>query len=824
MKYFKSLRQLKYVIILVAVMCLIFLEVCYVAFLGHTYLNFVIDMVVGTMMIVGFAEVAFYFGEQYQNELKQEIEERQAVEEELLLRSSALEAAANAIAITDNNGRFLWANPAFTELTGYSVSELIGHTHAILRSGYHDDLFYKNLWQTVNTGQVWQGEMVNRHKNGSFYTEEQIITPVLNEKGHVTNFIAIKHDISKRKKAEETLQQHTERLRLIHAIDQAILSRQNPTEIAQVALEFVTQIIPCNRASVAVLDEFKHEGTVLAVIQEGETAIPSGYIFPMSEIEKQNLESPETALPIRVVEIKNPHTSTGKQVKAEGITAQIKIPLIAQNKLIGFFNLGAKQKDTFTEEYIAIAQEISISLAIGLQQARFYLVERHQREQAEALREIGEALNATLNFDEILDLLLGQVSRAIPYDSANIILIEGDNAQIHYAHGYERYGEEVAQKVSNFSFKISETPNLHWIIENQETLIIPDIYQYEGWRKDKGITQTRSWVGVPIFVNGTISILFALSKQQPNYYDESHVNTLRAFASQVGLALENARLYEKQRAYANELEDRVRVRTRALADANERLKELDRLKTKFISDVSHELRTPITTVGMYLDLLERGQAHKQQHYMTILKRETRRLSLLIEDIFDESQYASHLRQAKYELVDINEIIYHSIRLHQREAAESDLVITYDLQANISPIWGESLQLTRVVSNLLKNAINYTVKGEICISTHQKEGVITVSMDDTGVGISPEDLPHLFERFYRGKNASQSTIPGTGLGLGVVREIIELHGGTVKASNNDNGGASFQIILPISASVESQLPTGQPHQPQIDNATFLVNRL
>jgi signal transduction histidine kinase len=539
----------------------------------------------------------------------------------------------------------------------------------------------------------------------------------------------------------------------------------------------------------------------------------------MSEVEKQNLESPETALPVKIVEIINPTTYTGKQIKAEGITAHIKIPLIAQNKLIGFFNLGAKQKDTFTEEYIAIAQEISTSLAIGLQQARFFLLERHQREQAEALREIGEALNATLNFDEILNLLLGQVSRALPYDSANIILIEGDNAKIHYASGYERYGEEVVKKISNLSFLISETPNLQWIIKNQEPLIIPDIHQYEGWRKDKGITQTRSWVGVPIFVNGTISVLFALSKQQLNYYDESHVNTLRAFASQVGLALENARLYEKQRAYANELEDRVKVRTRALADANERLKELDRLKTKFISDVSHELRTPITNVGIYLDLLERGQAHKQQQYMNILKQETRRLSQLIEDIFDESQYASHLRQANYDLVDINVIIYRSIGLHQREAVESNLVLTYDLQANLSFIWGESLQLTQVISNLLKNAISYMTKGEICISTHQKEGMIMVSVDDTGVGISPEDLPHLFERFYRGKNASQSTIPGTGLGLGVVREIIELHGGTITASNNASGGASFHIILPVTSTVETQLLTGQRHQPQIGNTSY-----
>ncbi len=796
MKYFKSLRQLKYAFIFLAVLTLMVLEAFAIVFFGHSFQFVLINLAIGTTMFVVFAEIVFYFVGQFQTKLEQEIKGRKAVEETLLLRSSALEAAANAIAITDVNGRFLWVNPAFSDLTGYDRGELIGQTPALLKSGEHDQEFYANLWQTVEAGQVWQGELINRNKNGRLYIEEQIITPVFNEDGVVTNFIAIKHDITQRKSSEEQLQQYTERLRLIHSIDQTILSKQTPDEIAQTALDYAAQIIPFDRASVALIDEIKHEGTLLAVMQKGETAVSSGYIFSLSENEIDNLYDPETTPQVEIRELKSSHSNIGKQLEREGISAHIKIPLIAQRQLVGYFNLGASENNIFSEEHLAIALEIATSLAIALQQARLYLKERNQREQAEALRETGEALNSTLKFDEILNLLLGQVARAIRYDSAHIFLIEEDTATICYERGYERYGQEIVEKVLNLSFEISKTPNLKWIIENQEHLIIPDVHQYEGWLRDKGVSQTRAWVGVPIFVNGKISVLFALSKQQAGYYHQGHVDTLRAFASQVGLALENARLYEELRTYATQLETRVAIRTRALADANERLKELDRLKTKFISDVSHELRTPITNVNMYIDLLERGHKDKRQQYMTILKQETMRLSQLIEEIFDESQYASHLRQAEYTPVDINKIALRAIKAFQREATEAGLKLTYELDPDLPPIWGEAHQLTQVLSNILRNAVNYTDAGEINITTQQNQNSVTIIVDDTGSGITPEDLPHLFDRFYRGQHVSQSTIPGIGLGLGTVREIIELHGGTITAGNNAKGGASFRIVLPL----------------------------
>lgn len=121
----------------------------------------------------------------------------------LRLQAAALNAAANAIVISDETGIIQWVNPAFTAMTGYSSREAIGQKNSLLRSGLQDQAFYKNLWDTLAQGKVWQGELVNRRKDGSLYIEEQIITPVRDEHGNIFRYISIKQDITSRKQAEE---------------------------------------------------------------------------------------------------------------------------------------------------------------------------------------------------------------------------------------------------------------------------------------------------------------------------------------------------------------------------------------------------------------------------------------------------------------------------------------------------------------------------------------------------------------------------------------------------------------------------------------------
>ena len=151
-----------------------------------------------------------------------DITARKEVEATVRLQSSALEAAGNGILITDRHGTILWVNPAFTSLTGYAREEAIGQNPRILKSGSQDEQRYVDLWKTITSGQVWRGEMINRRKDGSLYTEEMIITPVCNAAAEITRFIAIKQDVTARRLAEDATRRMAA---IIESTDDAIISK-----------------------------------------------------------------------------------------------------------------------------------------------------------------------------------------------------------------------------------------------------------------------------------------------------------------------------------------------------------------------------------------------------------------------------------------------------------------------------------------------------------------------------------------------------------------------------------------------------------------------
>jgi diguanylate cyclase (GGDEF)-like protein/PAS domain S-box-containing protein len=143
----------------------------------------------------------------------QDITNRKQAESQLHLQSEALKAAANAFVITDSRGAIQWVNPAFTYITGYNLDEVIGRNPRILKSGKQSREFYQHLWENIRAGQVWKGELINRRKDGSFYDEHMAIAPVFDESGQITHFVAIKEDITERKRAEMALRKSEQQFR-----------------------------------------------------------------------------------------------------------------------------------------------------------------------------------------------------------------------------------------------------------------------------------------------------------------------------------------------------------------------------------------------------------------------------------------------------------------------------------------------------------------------------------------------------------------------------------------------------------------------------------
>jgi nitrogen fixation negative regulator NifL len=163
-----------------------------------------------------------------------DITERKQAERQLILLTTALEAAANGIILVDKDGTILWSNPAFSQMTGYTQDEIVGKNPRFLKSGMQDEKLYRNLWDTILAGTVWRGELINRRKDGSLYSEEQIITPVFDQKGDITNFISIRQDITEHKRAEDALRKSEEQYRsLVIATAQIVWQTDADGEVVE---------------------------------------------------------------------------------------------------------------------------------------------------------------------------------------------------------------------------------------------------------------------------------------------------------------------------------------------------------------------------------------------------------------------------------------------------------------------------------------------------------------------------------------------------------------------------------------------------------------
>ncbi len=234
------------------------------------------------------------------------------------------------------------------------------------------------------------------------------------------------------------------------------------------------------------------------------------------------------------------------------------------------------------------------------------------------------------------------------------------------------------------------------------------------------------------------------------------------------------------------------------------LKEVDRLKSQFVSDVSHELRTPLTNIRLYLDLLERVQDKgRVDRYLETLSRESDRLANLIDDLLSLSRLDVGATTFQPRMVDLNQLLTSLVADRTSLATKQGLAIEIQLEDDLPQITGDERLLGQIFTNLLTNAMNYTAEGgTICIrakrGAHQGLAGVIVEVEDTGLGIAPEEQVDIFKRFFRGDASRSTGAPGTGLGLAICEEIAQRHGGLISVSSEGvpGQGSCFAVWLPI----------------------------
>ena len=244
-----------------------------------------------------------------------------------------------------------------------------------------------------------------------------------------------------------------------------------------------------------------------------------------------------------------------------------------------------------------------------------------------------------------------------------------------------------------------------------------------------------------------------------------------------------------------------------------RLKELDRMKSEFVSNVSHELRTPITNLKLYLELLPKVGPEKAQRYMDTLRRETERLESMVEDLLVISRLDMGATRANIEPVNVGKLIAQVVEDRRLIAERKGLQLTFISARGVPPAAGDARFIVQIITNLLTNAVNYTPPGgsvQVIVSYDAQDKSnpnanptpVTLKVQDNGPGILADEMAHLFERFYRGSAALKSQAPGTGLGLVIVKELVDRLFGKIHIDSVAGQGTTVVVALPAMQSVEN----------------------
>jgi two-component system cell cycle sensor histidine kinase/response regulator CckA len=324
-------------------------------------------------------------------------------------------------------------------------------------------------------------------------------------------------------------------------------------------------------------------------------------------------------------------------------------------------------------------------------------------------------------------------------------------------------------------------PGRAW--EREQPVYIADIRDDPAFlRTSAAVSQgLRSAIGIPIHGDeGVLGVVMFFSTEiaAPN---RELVAMMATLGSQVGQAIER----------------------------HEADQEADRLKNEFFSLVSHEFRTPLTSIVGYIELLEETpegiSEEERAQFLGVVKRNSERLRRLVDDLLFISKVQGGSFSLTPRILDLEELASHSLEAARPQAEENGLSLALETDG-VPQFYGDPDRLAQLFDNLLSNAVKYTPLGErVEVKLSNGDDQVLLEVRNTGVYIPPDELKHLFERFFRASTASEGEMPGVGLGLTIAQSIVEAHGGEIRAKSDLHSGTVFRVMLPLRQGVGSPEP-------------------
>lgn len=704
-----------------------------------------------------------------------DITERKKSEKENKKLSAAVEQSANTIIITDIDGNIEYTNSKFTEITGYTASEVLGKNPRIFNSGTQPKEYYAQLWQTIKAGKIWKGQFQNKAKNGNLFWERVTITPLKNELGEIINFLAIKEDITKNKKAEEEIEKSERKFRdLFEKSNDAILIIKNGI------------FIDCNQATVTLLGYNTKENFL--------NSHPSK-LSPKSQPDGKNSNEKAEEM-MKIALAKGSHRFEWMHTKRDGIIFPVEVLLTAisnepnNNTIHCVWRDITKRKKAEeelqkqNEEYVTLSKEHSAQ-NIELRQLSNELSEKNKLllKSNERFKNIFEQSPVSLweqDFSEVMQLL---------------------NKKEAETRDLKTYLDEnpdfIKECISSIKILNVNKATLQLLgVKNKEELI-------------KHIRNTNNKDAIEALKKELVSV--ASGKKE--FKDETEF--IRKDGKAISVILKSAIIDDSGKNIASIID------ITALKEAKEKAEESNRLKTEFLNNMSHEIRTPMNGILGFSGLLNDPDldAKKRNNFVAIIQNSGKQLLHIIDDILEISRLGTKQVKVVDEEVCLNDVLLELFSIFDIKAKEKKLplYLKKELSDKQSIILTDKTKLNKIVSNLLENALKFTNKGFIefgyYLKRNSEPAKLEIYVKDTGIGIKPEKHEIIFERFSQAEKGLSKKVGGLGLGLSIAKENTALLGGEISVESEMMNGTTFFITIPykprgINTKTESKSDTIQ----------------
>jgi PAS domain S-box-containing protein len=706
--------------------------------------------------------------------LQVEVTEHRRTAKELHIQTAALQAAANGVMITDQTGKILWVNPAFVAMTGYTLADIKGETPAFLTSGYHDTAFYDDLWQTILAGNVWQGETTNQRKDGTLYIEEQTITPVRDDTGQLTHFIAIKTDCTERKQAEVQLAQRNQQLlalsqeerrhrQFAEALALATRSLNSSLMLEEVLdriLEQTQAIVPCHAVVVMLLrgnwvDVARHRHATGATIE-----LVHGFpldLFP-------GLRSMATSRTPRLIvdtmaEPAWPPIPGLEWVRSLGVA-----PLVEYDRVTGFLAVVNEQGAFFNEETIECVVAFAAQAAVALQNARLYTAELDARRTAETLSAASLDLTRTLELQAVLESLLGHLGQLIAYDGAHIAL-RTDERQltVRATTGDDPWAAPEPERPPA-TLDMVDDAVLQTLFQERQGLILSDPQLEGGSAYFAGLAAMRSWLGVPIVVGDQAVGLCAMTKRVAGFFHAEQMRLAEVMAAQASVTIQNAALFQQ-----------VQTSNEQLQLLSHRLVQVQENERRAIARELHDQSSQVlTSLKIGLRQLERTANNP-----TTLRSSIARLCDTTESVLEDlHRLAMDLRPATLDhlglVVTLTDYVENFNQQHEVQSRFE--AVGFDPQVRLAA--DMETALFRIVQEALTNVVRHARATRVDLLLNLFADRVRLTIEDDGIGFDP-----------------LSSARPSQMGLLGMRERCEMLGGRFNIERAPGFGTTLVVELP-----------------------------